>query len=532
MTDLLKKFESSPVRYALLLIAFTTLIRFVFVATGQLNLVQDESQYWDWTRHLQLAYYSKGPLIAWIIKTGTLVFGNTELGVRIGSIVGSMLAQLVLFFGIAKLFRRPALALLVLFVFNTMPLFQALGILMTTDNSFVLCWAGAIFSLYAASLPPSEKQERGISSILPFACLSIFFGIGILAKYTMLAFIGVAGLFWLCMLYKGLSWRGFFPRLFVAFAVGLIIGFLPTFIWNFQNDFVGYKHVIYLIGVKGKHSAQFIRFDRFPDYFGSQVGLATPWWLIFSLLGAGSIIKAVFAKGKHLLGFTQRQGLLLVCAFLPLWSFFILWSFHAKVLPNWSTVTYVTASIIAAASFARYYKDRSAKLWGWRNLWPTLAVLFFVLVHVSPIIPLPDDLNPTHRLKGWNDLGQKVDTIKNTEFENPDKVFVFSEIYDMTAALAFYVPGQPRTYCAWVDGRRMNQYDIWPGPVDKVGFDAIYVQKHFYPAIDTEIAKMFDRVEGPLHYQTTFEGHPARKFSIYRCYGYNGYWPDKKTGEY
>src|SRR5438045_4592691 len=32
-----------------------------------LDLAADEAHYWDWSRHLDWSYYSKGPLVAWII---------------------------------------------------------------------------------------------------------------------------------------------------------------------------------------------------------------------------------------------------------------------------------------------------------------------------------------------------------------------------------------------------------------------------------------------------------------------------------
>src|SRR5271168_2659416 len=40
-----------------------------------LDLAPDEAHYWDWSRHLDWSYYSKGPLIALIIRGGCAVFG-------------------------------------------------------------------------------------------------------------------------------------------------------------------------------------------------------------------------------------------------------------------------------------------------------------------------------------------------------------------------------------------------------------------------------------------------------------------------
>lgn len=530
MTD---SFRSRPGLWAAVLILFTFAVRFWFVASGQLNLVQDESQYWDWTRHLQMTYYSKGPLIAWIIHTWTSLFGDTELGVRFGSILGMAMTQAVLYYGIARLFRRPGLALLTLFITATMPLFMALGILMTTDNSFVFFWTCAMFSLYAASTPKGNLPAVHCKSpTLPFVLMALSFGIGILAKYTMLGFLGLSIVYGLMLQWRRMLPGDFWKKLIAALTVGLIIGFLPTFIWNMQNDFVGYKHVFYLIGVSGKKASHLIRFDRFPDYIGSQFGLATPWWMIFALIGGGSAVFRYFDTRPNIVDtevpkMSIRQATLLGVFFWPMWLFFLLWSFHAKVMPNWTTVAYVSGSILAAYAFAGYSRrrQRASKI---RTTVIGLSIVIFLLLNAAAHLPIPAQYNITNRLKGWTELGQEIQTLRTTKFDNPDKVFIFSDLYDMTAATAFYTPGQPRTYCAWIHDRRMNQYDLWPGPIDKIGWDAIMVRKHTYHDIHPEVKKMFEYVSDPINITTTYDGQPTRRFTLFICKNYNGYWPSEQ----
>jgi hypothetical protein len=142
-------------------------------------------------------------------------------------------------------------------------------------------------------------------------------------------------------------------------------------------------------------------------------------------------------------------------------------------------------------------------------------------------------MDPTRRVKGWRELGQVIEQHRLESFANPDQVFIMSNLYDMTAALAFYVPGQPRTYCGWVDSRRMNQYDLWPGPdQDKVGWDAIYVNKRFEDGVSNDTKKMFEQVSDPIYIQTTYNGQPARTFTIFLCKGYNGYWPKRHNNKF
>jgi len=517
---------ASP-RYGLwagLLILAGLACRFWFVASGQLNLVQDEAQYWDWTRHLQLTYYSKGPLIAWIIKAGTLVAGNTELGVRLGSILGAAAFQTLLYLAPARLWQRPDLGFWAVAVTASSPLFLALGILMTTDNPFVLCWTGALFCLWAAG--------EGKGGRRPYALLALCLGFGLLAKYTMLGFLGLAAAYGLYLEWKGWRPRGFWPWLILALGAGLALGFLPTLVWNFQNDFVGYKHVLYLIGVEGKGAEKLLRLDRFPEYFGSQVGLATPWWLWLMLAASVAGLLAALrapARAQGLEAASARRQALLVLFFLPVWGFFLLWSFHAKVLPNWTTVSYVAGALLAAERFAALVRDPArAKA---RNALLGLSALIFLVLHLSPALPLPPSVDILGRLKGWSDMGRKADELRQG-LPDPARCFFLSDVYDTTAELAFYVPGQPRAFCVWADDRRMNQYDLWPGPQDRAGQDAIFVRKGVQGPLPPKITDLFAAVSEPIHFQSQHRGRPARSFTLYVCTGYKGTWYSDPSGRF
>ena len=146
---------------AVLIILATTLIRFWFVYSGQTNLYTDEAQYWDWSRTLQLSYYSKGPLIAYVIRFWTKIFGSTEPGVRFGAVINTFLMQLIIFWGLARMWSRPKLAFWSLVVANTMPLFIVAGVLMTTDNLLILFWLIAFFTFYfLLKKKRSKNQEK------------------------------------------------------------------------------------------------------------------------------------------------------------------------------------------------------------------------------------------------------------------------------------------------------------------------------------------------------------------------------------
>lgn len=516
------------------LVLAPTLLRLWFVATGQLGLVQDEAQYWDWTRHLQLTYYSKGPLIAWIIALFTNLLGNTELGVRMGSIVGAMAFPALLWWLLAVLWKRPVLAVLAVFIAGVSPLFQALGILMTTDNPFVLCWTLSMIALYAAATPDEGGKDRGL---WPFALLALAFGVGILAKYTMLGLVGLAaGYGYLLQRGRALPAR-FWPRLVLALAVGVALGFLPTLIWNMQNGFVGYKHVLQLIGVSGEGAKAMFRLSRVPEYVGAQLGFALPWWFWLMVVAGWRAAQRVWQPSTTISnepgGPEFTQSTLLVVFFWPMTLFFLAWSFHTKVLANWNTVSFVAGTILAALELERLLLSGLSRR-AWRAVVSCAGASVFLLLflHLHQLLPLPPGINPAHRLKGWEDMGQRMGQVAEQRFADPGRVFFMSDVYDITASLAFYVPGQPRTYCLWWHDRRMNQYDLWGGPQDKLGWDAVMVLKGDAPGMPPVLSDMFERVSGPYRYVATYRGAAVRPFFYYLCHGYKGLWPRRDNGSF
>ena len=70
---------SATVTFILLL----TVLRIGLLFATPLELYPDEAQYWVWSRHLAFGYFSKPPMIAWLIHFSTAVGGNGEAWVRL-----------------------------------------------------------------------------------------------------------------------------------------------------------------------------------------------------------------------------------------------------------------------------------------------------------------------------------------------------------------------------------------------------------------------------------------------------------------
>ena len=327
---------------ALWLVLAAALVRLWLAGSGQIDLAQDEAQYWDWSRRLQPGYYSKGPLIAWIIAFWTGIFGNTELGVRFGAVVHNAAAQGLIYVWLAVLLRRPGLALATLLIANTSPLFIAGGVLMTTDNPLLLCWLGGLVCLTGLTERPGAAWP--LWGLTCCACL------GALAKYTMLAFLPPALSYAWLLSRQGLLPAGKGRRLVLALAGGTLLGLLPSLIWNAGNHFVTFRHLETLAGLAGREAL--LRPDRVPEYLGSQILLILPWWLTLMLWQGFRLARACLARFRKQGGEEDDRTfclhLLLCLGFWPLWLFFLLWSFHARIYPNWAAMSYAAGFVLAA----------------------------------------------------------------------------------------------------------------------------------------------------------------------------------------
>ncbi|MGH7976499.1 MAG: phosphatase PAP2 family protein, partial [Limisphaerales bacterium] len=93
------KSEIEWLRLGVFLIFVMLVARWIYIASGMIQLSQDEAYQWIWSKHLALSYYSKPLGIALIQFVGTHIFGDTEFGVRFFSpLFGAILSLMLLRF--------------------------------------------------------------------------------------------------------------------------------------------------------------------------------------------------------------------------------------------------------------------------------------------------------------------------------------------------------------------------------------------------------------------------------------------------
>jgi undecaprenyl-diphosphatase len=486
-------------------LAALTAARVAFLALGGLDLSPDEAHYWEWSRRLDLSYYSKGPLVAYLIRALTSVFGDSAVGIRFGAVLLSLAGSLAIYRLGTQAFADPRAGFLAVVGLQITPLFWAGSLLLTIDPPFLVAWVVALLCLHQALRDGSRLAWLG-------AGLAV--GLGLLAKYTMLFVL--PGL----LLY---AWRApearrqiVRPAAWAGAALALLV-FSPVVVWNLRHGWVSARHV----ASQGRGGG--FQWDEPLAFLGSQLLVLTP--LVAGLLGWALwvSIREGLVRGREPYRF-------LVAFAVPILGFYALVSLQGKVQANWAAAAYPSLAVAAAGALL----ERRARLGeaGRRaqtRLLAATAACALVLVgvgHLMGPLGVPPRLDPTARLRGWEELGAAVTAAWRT-MPTPARTFLVADRYQVTSELAFYGPRGAPAYNVNL-GRRLNQYDFWEGPDARRGWDAIVVQDGA-GELDERVGRAFERIEGPVVVEIRRRERP---FVLYRGYGFRGFAPPPGAATY
>ena len=478
---------------------------------GLFPLVPDETNYWQWSRHMALGYHDQVPFIAWAIKVSTLLLGHTETAVRLPSVLALTVASFYMVLMAGRWFGERA-------AFNTAVLTQGIfafalgGLLATADGLQAMAWAGA-----------SYHVARGYERHGWFDWLTggFWFGIGMLSKYTMVIFLPSAYLY-------GLLSAAHRPRLaHLKPYIGVLFGclmFTPVIVWNAQNNWNSVRHVAYLGGANEAFS---IHWNFFGDFWGSQAALLTPLIFILCLMAWYAVVR-------------KRPGAdIWIARYLFFTSFvmfagFALLSFHSRVYGNWPMAGYITACVLAAALYGPGSQPDMAgrtasRLWPWA-IGSAYVITAAILIQViRPVLPLPAHLDrAADEIQGWPKLGRQTAQVV-AAMPDPANTFIFGLKYQTASELAFYTSGNPRTVSInrW---DRPNVYDYWWQDEDLLGKDAVGVTQYGQSHL-SQLNQVFEKVDPPVPvyiYRKSPSGKPiegAKPFKtwyLYRAYGFKG----------
>ncbi len=513
-----------------LLVLAATLHLVYMINDCPLDLAPDEAHYWDWSRHLDWSYYSKGPLVAWLIRGSCAVFGplsqaltgNLMLAVRLPAVVCGMLLLLSLYVLTALVHGSERLALGVVAIALTLPPIAAGSSLMTIDAPYTCCWGWALVAGYHAIF---RRAWWG----WPLAGLLV--GLGTLAKYTMVLWIPSVGLFLLATpAYRfWLRRPGFWIMSCLA---GLCC--LPILFWNIQNNWVTLRHVNTLAT---GHTQTLIHWNGPLVFLGGQALLLLGVWFVIWV--AAMIAHRPWRESEPGLKYLWWLS-------APMFVNFLLFSFkNGGGEINWPVTAYLSGLVLAAGWLVQQFQQPRtwARLLLFRSVIGVcvagLLVVFFMYESQKLrfiLVPLAGKateaqpcplrrVDPTCRLRGWRTLAQEVDRVRAEErLREGAEPVVAGMGWSLPGELGFYCEGHPQVYSiGLIHGDRHSQYDLWhPNPTDD--------PEHFrgrtfviVGGLTPTIRAAFAEVE-PLRWVIHREdGHPIVQWPILIARGFRGF---------
>jgi len=506
---MLRKTETPHLGALLILLAAKALLISWLILAGPIGLGPDEAQYWTWSQKLQFGYYSKPPGIAWQIKLGTLLFGNSELGVRALSLLFGFLLPLAVYL-LGRICRLSSAAAFWAALITAITPLGLLGSLFAiTDGGLALFWTLSL-AVIAYGLAREERPH--------YYLLALFVVAGALFKWPIY-------LIW-CLLLGLLPFFPFLRSRHLPIALLLsFLGLLPSILWNLENGGVTFLHVFH--SLKGAEPAQ----GNFFSFLGAQVALVSPLFFALLIWGWGALAK-------------QREKMeppLLFCALssLFLFGFFACFSLFKKVQGNWPDFLYPGAFVF----LAWYHSDRNFFSRLLLILGAALSLLICSFIVAIPAIQsrglfpewqIPYKMNPFRHNIGWKRLEKTLTEAGYT----PEKDFLFGDKYQTTSILSFYSEGQKRAYFLNLFGRRLNQFSFWPSMADeqkgKSGFfvateNAPHLEnfRKLVPEYQAVLEEYFSKVEflGERSLFTSY-GKPAKIALLFKCEDYNGKKPE------
>lgn len=419
-------------RPAFVVVGAVTGLRLGLLAFNRTDLFVDEAQYWLWAQHLAFGYFSKPPLIAWLIRAVTwLVQSDDIFWIRMPGAVLHGGTALILGLLAARIMGRQA-AIWTAALYVTLPMAEVGSLLLSTDTVMAPFFAAALV-FYHRLLERHRMRDAVLVGLMTgLACLAKYAGVYLPAGILLAALIR----------------RDLRPRLAeVAVMIAVWAAVIaPNLIWNFSNGFLTFAQTKQNIGwIDADDPLSTFDWGELLEFWTAQLAVIGP-----------VMLAAIIAGLRHF----QRQPFLAAFTLPPL----LIVSVQAILggaNANWAVGAYFAGTVLAVTVLAGYPRLRQFSLVSNAAICLGLAVLT-----LFPDVG-PTDAPLLHRYIGRAKISREIVNLAKAEGVVPVVVGNRNVIADLFytargAGLLFYA--------APVAGRAMHQYQqIYPLPPDLDG---------------------------------------------------------------
>jgi membrane-associated phospholipid phosphatase len=503
-------------RLGYILIGLMFAAQMAYNASGTIELSEDEAYQWVWSKHLDISYYSKPPMIAYAQFIGTSLWGDNAFGVRfLSPVIAALLCLMSLRFFAREVNARAGFFLVL--IFASAPILAAGSMFMTVDPLSVLFWTAAMFAGWRAVQDNSTGKD--------WLWVGLWMGLGFLSKYTgLFQLLCWAVFFWLWRPARKQLRR---PGPYLALLVNLLC-MAPVVIWNAQRDWITVKHVGDSAGAGKPFLPPFGRIlSQVGEFVGGEFGIFNPIFFV-GIVWAAVVLWRRNRNNPKLVYFFSMGA--------PLFLVYLLQAFHSRVLLNWIAPSVVPLLCLMVVFWDARWRAGQSRPKGWLTAAIVVGLFVSVIGHNTDLVAkltrwrIPVNQDPLHRVRMWSEVARTVGEVRNELLKEGKPVFIIANHYGITGLVTFYLPEAravvketPLVYYKTMP-RPSNQFYFWPGYTERKGENAVFVKEldRDNPApepVPANIAEQFESVTDLGVRTVNYHGRPNRPLQFFACRG-------------
>jgi len=476
--------KPSSIRTDRLVYAFLVLVavfRLAYLWCVPLGLVGDEAYYWDWSRQPAWGYYSKPPMVAWLISAATAVGGHHTETIRSLAVAFTSASLFVSYRLARELFDARTGAWFVA-ALALAPAALAQNLIFTIDAPLLFCWSAGMwcFVRWLGAGSQSSGRKWGVG-------LAVCLGGGLLTKQMMAVFPLLAALHLATSPEHRHRLRQ--PGFWIIVSLGCVT-LIPLLVWNARHGWIMLHHTAHHF--ESAPSSWFEAPARVAEFIAGEVALSG---VVIGIIGIVAAAAAVRRMHRRELNEAER---LLFWFGVPAIVVMTGLALRQRVNLNWPLV-YLPPLILLAVhwSLPGANGHRRLRIGHWLKAGVGVSATLTVIGCAYPVTVRSLALEGTKadltaRLRGWEPLAKEVDSaLRLLRERSAEPVFVMTVGHRyVTSQLAFHLPGQPRVM-RWpsAPGQIESQYEVWGGLEDRSGENALIV--HQVGGLNSELSSEF-----------------------------------------
>lgn len=489
--------------FAAAIILFVTLLRILFLNASELDLFFDEAQYWFWSKHPDWGYYSKPPMVSWMVWLTTSVCGEGEACIRLSSPLLHAGTSIILYF-LGKDLYSTRVGFYSSLTYLLIPAVTLSSGVVSTDPSLLFFWALSLLLF---------NKAIHKNNLLLWLLAGLSAGFGMISKYNMIIFLLSA--MWFLASYKDyrhyLKSRNFWLAVIIA-----ILVFVPNILWNASNGFASFLHT----RDNASGNSQYFNFSELWEFFSAQ-------FIVFGPILFASLLIAIFIITRQRKFFWKdRSTALLFTMVLPLFLLILIISFVTRAHANWAAPVYVPATVLVVHFMLGVWNKKSLLVISSIIHVLIASVFIYMALSSKPFgltyaartnINYNEIRDPFIRLRGWQELGSIVSKLH----ARVDKNSVLLTHSRKTFAEIMYYANPPFYNAVnWQPGEQpKDHFMLKTSNDDLIGMSAFYVAGG---SPRSDILNSFSETEIVEEiYIKTAKGK-SRKYIILYLKGYQG----------